>query len=84
MIDLLLLLFSISPVWLASEDFDKGPAEEYSENTAKNTTELFLFFFGNLEVVVGQVLTLGNSKKTNSKRGFNQHFIETVKRASVL
>ena len=42
MIDPLLLLFSISPVWLASEDSDKGPAEEYSENTAKNTTELFL------------------------------------------
>ena len=58
MIDLLLLLFSISPVWLALKDSDRGPAEEYSENTAKNTTELFLFF-ENLEVVVGQVLTLG-------------------------
>ena len=45
MIDLLLLLFSISPVWFVWEDSDKGPAEEYSENTAKNTTELFLFFF---------------------------------------
>ena len=43
LIDLLLLLFSISPVWLALKDSDKGPAEEYSENTAKNTTELFLF-----------------------------------------
>ena len=43
MIDIFLLLFSISPVWLVVEDSDKGPAEEYSENTAKNTTELFLF-----------------------------------------
>ena len=45
MIYYLILLFSISPVWLVLEDSDKGPAEEYSENTAKNTTELFLFFF---------------------------------------
>ena len=43
MIYYLILLFSISPVWLVLEDSDKGPAEEYSENTAKNTTEPFLF-----------------------------------------
>ena len=80
-IDLLLLLFSISPVWLALKDSDKGPAVEYSENTAKNTTELFLFsFFENLEVGLGQILTLGNPNKENSKREFNQHFIEKVKR----
>ena len=68
-------------MWLALKDSDKGPAEEYSENTAKNTTELFLFF-ENLEVVVGQIPNshvLGKPNVTNSKRGFNQHFIEEVK-----
>ena len=43
MINLLLLLLSISPAWPALEDSDKGPVEKYSENTAKNKTELFSF-----------------------------------------
>ena len=83
MIDLLLLLFSISPVWLALKDSDKGPAEEYSENTAKNTTELFLFL-KIWKLKKGKYPHWETPIKTNSKRGFNQHFIENAKKTFVL
>ena len=43
MINLLLLLFFISPVWLVLEGSDKGPAEKYSENNANNSAVSFLF-----------------------------------------